>query len=137
MYKRIIVCLDGSAGDRALVEHVAALARLHGSALVLIRVGTSGPWDAIVGDAQDIETYLARLREELLAKGLAVEIVAAAGDPARTILEQAEALGCDLIAMSSHGHRGLMDLLLGSVAAAVRHAARVPVLLLRGDPGAR
>jgi nucleotide-binding universal stress UspA family protein len=131
MYHRILVCLDGGPGDRAILEHVADLARVHGSELVLIRVGTAHPWDAIVGESEQIEAYLDGIRDELSRRGLAVESVVGQGDPADEILEQADAKGCDLIAMSSHGHRGLMDLLLGSVASAVRHAARVPVLLVR------
>jgi len=137
MYRCILVCLDGSAGDRAIVEHVAELARLHGSRLVLMRVGTAGHWDPIVREAEQIETYLGGIRDDLAQRGLAVQTVVGHGDPAKTILEQADAMSCDLIAMSSHGHRWLMDLLLGSVSSAVKHGARVPVLVLRGEPPAR
>jgi nucleotide-binding universal stress UspA family protein len=134
MYRCILVCLDGSAGDGAVVEYVAELARLHGSRVVLIRVGTAGHWDAVVREAEQIETYLAGIRDDLAQRGLAVQTVVGHGDPAKTILEQADAMSCDLIAMSSHGHRWLMDLLLGSVSSAVKHGARVPVLLLPGEP---
>lgn len=131
MYARIMVCVDGGSGDRALLEHVAELARAHGSQMVLIRVGIARPWDAIVRETEQMEAYLAGLREEFAQRGLDVQTIVAHGKPAKVILENAEALQCDLIALSSHGHRWLMDLLLGSVSSAVRHAARVPVLLVR------
>ena len=49
-------------------------------------------------------------------------------------MEIAEREGCDLIAMSTHGHRLLGDLILGSVASEVRHSTDIPVLLVRGKP---
>jgi len=137
MYRRILLCLDGTPGDRVIVDHVAELARVHGSQVVLIRVGTAHPWDAIVGEAERIEAYLAGVRDELAQRGLAVEMVVAYGDPAKVILQQVQTQGCDLIAMSSHGHRWLLDLLLGSVSSAVRHGARVPVLVVGGGMGGR
>jgi len=137
VYKRILLCLDGAPRDRVLVEHVAELALLLGSQVLLIRVGTAHPWDAIVGEAERIEGYLAQIRDELTQRGLVVETVAAHGDPAKVILQQVEARGCDLIAMSSHGYRWLLDLLLGSVSSAVKHGARVPLLLLGGGMGER
>ena len=54
------------------------------------------------------------------------------GDPPKEILEKAEELGCDLIAMGTHGHKGFQDWVLGSVADAVRHETKIPVLLIRG-----
>jgi len=137
MYRRILVCVDGSPGDRAIVEHVAELAQAHGSRVCVIRVGTARPWDAIVREPEQIEAYLAGIRSQFAQRGIEAEAVVGHGYPAKVILEQAEALESDLIAMSSHGHRWLMDLLLGSVAAQVRHAARVPVLLLRGPTAER
>ena len=133
MYRHILVGLDGRRGDRTILDHVAELARAHGSRVTLIRVGEAHPWDAIVGEGEKIEAYLAQARDDLAQRGIAADTVTAHGDPADTILEQAEALECDLIAMSTHGHRWLADLLFGSVAEAVRHRAKMPVLLLRGE----
>jgi nucleotide-binding universal stress UspA family protein len=67
--------------------------------------------------------------------GYAVEAVLASGDPATEITAAALREKCDLIAMATHGHRGVKDLLYGSVANEVRHMSMVPVLLVREQPG--
>ena len=68
---------------------------------------------------------------ELVAEGFDAEAVLAAGDPGREICACAQREGCDLIAMGTHGHTGLNDLLRGSVANEVRHRTLVPVLMVR------
>ena len=78
--------------------------------------------------------YLERVAEALAQEGYAVEAILASGDPSREIMDLAEREGCDLIAMSTHGHRFISALLYGSVASAVRHRSMVPVLLVRGTP---
>jgi nucleotide-binding universal stress UspA family protein len=75
--------------------------------------------------------YLDRRQRELTDEGFTVEAVLACGEPADHILSVAEREGCDLIAMSTHGHRFLSDLILGSVASEVRHRTSTPVLLIR------
>ncbi|MFI5257206.1 MAG: universal stress protein, partial [Gemmatimonadales bacterium] len=72
--------------------------------------------------------------DALEAVGLGVEWVLAGGDPGKEIAAAAARENCDLVAMSTHGHRGLQDLLRGSVANDVRHHTTVPVLLVRGAP---
>ena len=79
---------------------------------------------------QDRE-YLAALSEELRAEGYEVKAVLAMGDPATEIIKLARAEAIDLIAMTTHGHRLVGDLLLGSTADKVRHEVDVPVLLLK------
>ena len=76
--------------------------------------------------------YLSRVAATLEADGLDVDAVLANGDPAREIAEAATRERCDLIAMSTHGHR-FFDLIYGSVADDVRHKSDVPVLLVRGS----
>jgi nucleotide-binding universal stress UspA family protein len=76
--------------------------------------------------------YLDRVAAELEAEGLQVDAILASGDPAREIAAAAERERCDLIAMSTHGHRFFSDLVYGSVAESVRHRSMVPVLMVRG-----
>ncbi|HKP76976.1 MAG TPA: universal stress protein, partial [Longimicrobiaceae bacterium] len=76
--------------------------------------------------------YLEEVAARLAGDGLEVDAVLAGGDPSREIVELAEREGCDLIAMSTHGHRFISDLLYGSVANEVRHRSTIPVLLVRG-----
>ena len=53
------------------------------------------------------------------------------GDPSSEITSAAEREKCDLIAMATHGHKLLGDMIHGSVATSVRHKSMVPVLLVR------
>jgi nucleotide-binding universal stress UspA family protein len=139
MYSRILVPLENSPYDAAIVAHVKTLARLCGARLILIHVADG--WAARNLDAlqlreseeirQDRE-YLDRMSAELNAAGIQTEALLASGDPASEITSAAEKEKCDLIAMATHGHRIVADVILGSVASAVRHRSLVPVLLVRG-----
>ena len=77
--------------------------------------------------------YLERIAAQLRTAGLSVATQLALGDPPAEILKTAEREGCDLIAMTSHGHRLLGDLLFGSVIHAVRHRTSTPVLIVRAE----
>jgi universal stress protein A len=140
MYRRILVAIEHSPADRTIVEHVSRLAELTGAALLLVHVADG--WAARHFDElqlreseemKDDRAYLDRLRAELVAKGLAVDTRLAMGDPATELIKTAEAHQVDLIAMSTHGHRFLADLLHGTTADRVRHLVKVPVLLLRAQ----
>ncbi|MFO0875578.1 MAG: universal stress protein [Phycisphaerales bacterium] len=138
MYRTILIPLEHSPADEAILAHIRPLARLHGSRLLLVHVA-----DGFVAryqeqlDLQDSEeiradrAYLDRRKRELEQEGFEVATYLACGEPTRRILEVAEREGCDLIAMSTHGHGVIKDLLLGSVASSVRHRTDIPVLLLR------
>jgi universal stress protein A len=140
MYNRILVPLEHSPYDAAIVEHVRALAKFCGASVVLIHVADG--WAARnvsqlnlreSEEMREDREYLERTCEVLETDGLEVECVIAGGDPAREISAAAAREGCDLIAMSTHGHRLFKDMIYGSVASEVRHLSRVPVLLVRGE----
>src|SRR5206468_3848353 len=76
--------------------------------------------------------YLEHLCDDLERDGIDADSVLAGGEPSREIVEATSREGCDLIAMSTHGHRFVKDVLYGSVANEVRHITRVPILLVRG-----
>jgi nucleotide-binding universal stress UspA family protein len=136
MYKTILVTLDGTPTDRAIIEHIKLLAKLAGSRVVLLHVAegwaarTYGP-DAVSQEITEDKAYLQSVREELQSKDIPVDTEMAYGDPAREITKWVEQKHCDLVAMSTHGHRFLADLFLGTTASRVQHNVRVPVLLLR------
>jgi len=136
MYETILVTLDGTPSDRAIIEHIKQLAKLARSRLVLLHVAdgwaarTYGP-DAVSPEINEDTTYLARIREEFQSAGIATEAELAYGEPADQIIKWVEKKKCDLVAMSTHGHRFLADVFLGSTADRVRHNIGVPVLLLR------
>lgn len=145
MYERILVALDGSELSERVLPHVEALAEKFGSTLVLIRVNApssspsaaaSPPQDpALVHrlEQQAAASHLARVADELGAKGFTVEVEMPVGRPARQITDYARTPGVDLIAMTTHSRSGLGRLVLGSVAAEVLQHAPCPVLLVRRD----
>jgi len=141
MYKRILVPLEHSKYDAAIVEHVRELAKFCGASIVFIHVADG--WAARnvkqlnlreSEEMRDDREYLEKICASLEAAGLEAECVLAGGDPSKEITEAAARENCDLIAMSTHGHRFIKDLLYGSVANEVRHMSRIPVLLVRGQP---
>ena len=136
MYKTILVTLDGTPTDRAIIEHIKLLARLAQSRVVLLHVAdgwaarTFGA-DAISPEITEDTAYLNRVRTEFQSAGIPSESELAYGDPPKEIVKWVKQKGCDLVAMSTHGHRFLADLFLGTTSRHVRHNIRVPVLLLR------
>ena len=138
MYRRILVAIENSSADRAIIEHVTKLAEHTGAELHLVHVADG--WAARnfeqlkLRESEEMKAdrdYLDRLAAELSAKGLTVSTELAMGDPANELIRLAEARGVDLLAMSTHGHRFLNDLLRGTTVNRVRHFVRIPVLLLR------
>ncbi len=136
MYDTILVTLDGTPTDRAIIEHIKQLAKLAHSHLVLLHVAdgwaarTYGP-DAISPEIAEDTAYLERVRAEFQAIGIPTEAELAYGEPVKEIIKWVQHKGCDLVAMSTHGHRFLADLFLGTTATQVRHSVSVPVLLLK------
>ena len=136
MYETILVTLDGTSTDRAIVEHVKELAKLAHSRLVLLHVADG--WaartygrDAVSPEISEDTAYLQKTQAELQAAGIPTEAELAYGEPDEEIVKWVERKGCDLVAMSTHGHRFLADLFLGTTATRVQHRIRVPVLLLK------
>jgi nucleotide-binding universal stress UspA family protein len=136
MYDTILVTLDGTATDRAIIEHIKQLAKLAHSRLVLLHVAdgwaarTYGP-DAVSPEIAEDTAYLDKVRTEFQSAGIPTEAELAYGEPAQEIIKWVRQRGCDLVAMSTHGHRFLADVFLGSTASRVQHNISVPVLLLR------
>jgi nucleotide-binding universal stress UspA family protein len=136
MYDTILVTLDGTSTDRAIIEHLKQLAKLAHSQLVLLHVAdgwaarTYGP-DAISPEISEDTAYLQRVRAEFQSVGIPAEAELAYGEPANEIVKWVQRKHCDLVAMSTHGHRLLADIFLGTTASRVQHSISVPVLLLR------
>ena len=136
LYGKILVTLDATPTDRAIIDHVLCLAAAMHSQVVLLHVAdgwaarTYGS-DAVSPEVTEDRAYLAKTRDEFRAAGIAAEAELSYGDPATEIVRWVESKGCDLVAMSTHGHRFIGDLFLGSTARHVRHRLRVPILLLR------
>jgi nucleotide-binding universal stress UspA family protein len=136
MYNKILVTLDATPTDRAIIEHVKPLAKWANSRVVLLHVAdgwaarTYGP-DAVSPEITEDTAYLEKIRAEFQSAGISAEAELAYGDPVKEIVKWVEQKGCDLVAMSTHGHRLLADIFLGTTASRVQHNISVPVLLLR------
>lgn len=136
MYKKILMTLDATPTDRAIIDHVKDLAKLMRSHVVLLHVAdgwaarTYGK-DAVSAEIREDTAYIEQVRDELRAVGVSADCELAYGDPATEIVNWVQSKGCDLIAMSTHGHKFLADIIMGQVAHEVQHNVSVPVLLLR------
>ena len=142
MYKHILIAIENSEADRAVLEHIEPLARMTGARLLLVHVADG--WAARHFDDLDLReseeiredrVYLGRMCEDLVTRGFETRARLAVGDPAPELVKVAGEESVDLIAMSTHGHRFLNDLLRGSTADRVRHNVAVPVLMVRAVKG--
>ena len=140
MYRRILVAVENSPADRTILDHVSGLAKMTGAELVLVHVAdgwAARNFDQLkLRESEEMRSdreYLEGLRDTLTAQGFKVQTKLAMGDPATELIKSAEEQQVDLIAMSTHGHRFLADVLHGTTADRVRHLVKVPVLLLRAQ----
>ncbi len=138
MYRHILVPLENSSADEAILKHIKLLARLTGAKLLLVHV--SDGWVARnfnqleLAESEEMKqdrAYLEKRQHELCDEGFTCDAVLALGEPSDEIIKLAATRDVDLIGMSTHGHRFINDILRGATADKVRHAVSVPVLLLR------
>ena len=136
MYTTILVTLDSTPTDKAIIEHVKQLARITQSRVMLLHVADG--WaaqffgkDAVSSEIIDDTAYLEKIRDEFQSEGIPAEAELAYGDPVKEIVKWVQEKSCDLVAMSTHGHRFFADIFFGTTASRVQHSISVPVLLLR------
>jgi len=138
MYKKILIPLENSKADRAILHHIKPLAKLTGASLLLMHVADG--WVARnfeqlqLAESEEMKmdrAYLESVARTLQAEGFEVSHVLAMGEPSDEIVKFTHKHKVDLIAMSTHGHRFISDLLYGSTVDKVRHLVDVPVLLLK------
>jgi nucleotide-binding universal stress UspA family protein len=141
VFKKILVALDHSKADGALLPRIKELARLTQADILLFHVshGWVARWqkDLNLPDSQEIKDdreYLEKLGTTLAEEGFRVTVQHSAGDPPNEILKTARAENCDLIAMTTHGHRLLSDLIYGTTITKVRHEAEIPIFLVKASP---
>ena len=144
MYRKILVPVENSLYDDAVVDHVRALAKVCHSSVLLIHVADG--WAARnmsqlkLRESEEMKKdrdYIEKLSADLESAGIDAEALLASGDPASEIAAAATREGCDLIAMATHGHKFIGDMIHGSVSHTVRHTSQVPVLLVRGSSRGR
>jgi len=140
LYKKILVALDTTNADLAVLSHVVTIARVCGSEVVLLHVADG--WaarlfgsDAVSPEIQKDQAYLKSVQVRLAAEGIRTAAELAYGEPADQIVRWIDKCGCDLLAMSTHGHQLFTNVLLGMTVDKVRRAVTVPVLLVRAGWG--
>lgn len=138
MYRKILVALENSTADQSLIPHITELAKHFGSELLLVHVAdgwVARNYDQLqLAESEEMKedrAYLEGVAGVLRAEGMEVSTRLALGDPPSEILRVSEAEGCDLIAMTSHGHRLIGDVIHGSTINKVRHKTSIPILLVR------
>jgi nucleotide-binding universal stress UspA family protein len=138
MYRKILITLENRPTDETILRHVEPLAALTQSAILLVHVAdgwAARNYNALkLADSEEMKAdraYLAEVAARFRALGLTVESELLLGDPANEIIKIARESGADLIAMTTHGHRLLSDLLYGTTVDKVRHTVDIPVLLLK------
>lgn len=136
MYRKILVALDHTGADEIMIPQIAAVAKMCGAALILVHVAdgwTARNYEKLnLSESEEMRldrVYLDQLADRLSASGLTVEAVLALGEPPEEILKASISQGCDLIAMTTHGHRFFGDLLHGSTIDYVRHRTKLPLLI--------
>ena len=140
MYHRILVAVENSAADRTILTHVRSLAALTGAELLLVHVADGFAArhfkDLNLRESEEIRgdrEYLETIAAELASASIVASTELAMGDPATELIRLARERNVDLIAMATHGHRLLNDLVRGTTVNRVRHEVKIPVLLLRAQ----
>ncbi len=138
MYKHILIPLENSSADETILTHIRPLARIAGAKLLLVHVADG--WVARnfnqlqLAESEEMKqdgAYLEKRVRELTAEGFSCDAVLALGEPSDEIVKLAREKNVDLIAMTTHGHRFITDILYGATVDKVRHEVEVPVLLLK------
>ncbi len=141
MFKKILVALDHSKADDALLLRVKELATLTKSDILLLHVSTgwAAHWQNKLNlsdspEMKEDREYLEKVGQKLAEEGFSVTTRHESGEPARAILNTARGEHCDLIAMATHGHKLIGDLIYGTTISKVRHESEIPVFLVKAKP---
>ncbi len=159
VFKKIFVAIDRSVHSSLVCEQALEIAQLQHSQLMLFHAlrwttqEPTGPFMGI-GTLADIDLYNSskRVRQELLqeemekvkswlsaycqqatAKGIRAEFDCHVGDAGSWICDLASNWGADLIVLGRRGHKGLSEIVLGSVSNYVMHHAPCSVLVVQGE----
>jgi len=130
VYKKILIAMDCSSVDDAVIEHVSALALQNNAQVYLLHVVHSHTLDQDRALRERAEASLKSHYEILQTRGIQARIVIRSGEPDSEILEEIEGKDYDLVAMATHGHSFIGDILFGSVSRTLKHRISIPLLLI-------
>ena len=135
MYKTILLVVEGTSSDQAMVEYIKPLARLLQSRVILFHGEnwqTHGRGkETFYPGATDAVEYLKKMRKEFQAAGVSVEMVLAYGEPVIEIEKQVQHRACDLVVMNTQERKSVLEIFFGAIFEHVQNAISVPVLLFK------
>lgn len=152
MFKKILVCLDGSHLAEQILPYATEQAKRFHSKVILLQVITDSAAitasmtptgdplmmasqvsiEKIETESEEVEAYLSRIAQHMEDAGLDVEPATIFDPlPGPAIVDHASANGIDLIALATHGRSGLRRAVSGSVADHVLRESHLPILLIR------
>jgi universal stress protein A len=130
VYKKILVAMDCSPVDDVIVEHISALARQNSAEVFLLHVVHSHTLDQDREMHALAETTLHARRQTLSDQGVKASVIIRAGEPDDQILQEIKENDYDLVAMATHGHSFIGDILFGSVSRTLKHKISIPLLII-------
>ena len=130
IYKKILVVMDCTSVDDAIIEHVSALALQNDAQIYLLHVVHSHTLDQDRALREPAEASLKSHCEVLRARGIEARIVIRSGEPDTEILAEIEGKNYDLVAMATHGHSFIGKILFGSVSRTLKQRISIPMLLI-------
>ena len=144
-FRKIMIATDGSENTKDSVKAGIELARLSKATVYAVYVVSTDYFSSMSVDfgwetmyevlKKEGEGAIRAVEEAGKAVGVQVEPRLLEGHPAPELIDFAEKEGVDLVIMGTLGRTGLDRILLGSVAGNVVRHCKVPVMVVRGDPG--
>ena len=133
VYEKILVTVDCSPVDEAIIKHISLLALQNKATVCLLHVVHAHTLDQDRVLREKIEGCVESYRRMLQDQGIEASTVIRSGEPVAEILDEIEKGKYDLVAMATHGHTLIGDMVFGSVSDSLKHKVRVPLLLIRSD----
>ena len=130
IYKQILITMDCSPVDDAIIEHVSALALQNNSIVSLIHIIHSHTIEQDRALHKDAKIFLNEKCKLLQSKGIETHIILKSGEPEEEIVSVINNGEFDLVAMATHGHGFFGDTLFGSVSRVIKHKTTVPLLII-------
>jgi len=135
MLKKILVPLDGSPLSEAVLPELRRFLRVEDSEVVLVRAAEIVAVEPFAGvfetAVQEARNYLSEVEKRLSEQGVRTRFLAELARPADFILRSAEKEQATLIALATHGRKGLSRAFAGSVAEEILRRSPVPVFVVR------
>ena len=135
MYSTVLIVIDGTSSDRAMIEYVKPLAKLWQSRVILLHVENSElrgrRGETLYPGAVDAVEYLKKMRGEIQAAGISVELALTYGEPAMEIKNQVQKRTCELVVMNTQERKSVSEIFFGTVPERVQNAISVPALLFK------